>query len=149
MIKDKYKLAFMDMAERFAETSTAERLKVGALIVKNDSVIALGCNGMPPGWPTEVCEEEKRIPVLYPEKFRYELVTKPECRHAEVAALEKLWNSSETSVGAEMFVSYSPCKMCSIKIKTAGITKVYYRHNYRSDEGLQYLTDNGILVEQI
>lgn len=148
----------MDMACRFGETSHAERLKVGSLIVKNDSIIALGVNGMPPKWPTEVCEDkiykpyykgvcERTRELLYEDN--YELVTKPECRHSEEAALEKLWNSSETAHGAEMFVSHAPCKRCSIKIKTAGIVKVNYRHEYRSTEGLQYLIDNDILVEQI
>ena len=134
-MKNKYKLAFMDMAERFGQTSTAERLKVGALIVKNDSIIALGCNGMPPGWPTEVWESVEYMSTDAPQwlalqevieewpytddRRRYKLTTKPECRHAEIAALEKLWNSSETSSGAEMFVSHSPCKMCAIKIKTS------------------------------
>jgi dCMP deaminase len=48
-----------------------------------------------------------------------------------------------------MFVSHSPCKFCSIKILTAGIKKVYYRHNYRSDEGLKYLIANNVEVKQI
>ena len=57
-MKEIYKLALMDMACRFGETSFATRLKVGSLIYKNGSVISLGCNGQPPGWETEVCEDE-------------------------------------------------------------------------------------------
>lgn len=156
-MKEKYKLAFMDMAERFGQTSEAVRLKVGCLLVKNGHIIAEGVNGMPPNWPTEVCEEEERscgwaISEEYPyedDMGTYKLVTKPECRHSEVAALEKLWRSSETSDGAEAYVSHSPCLPCSIKLNTAGITKVYYRHDYRSDEGIKYLIANGVGVEKL
>ncbi len=163
-MKDKYKLAFMDMAERFGQTSEAVRLKVGCLLVKNGHIIAEGVNGMPPKWPTEVCEFKTyalptdyiyrgdNIETLFPYKDdegKYRLETQPECRHSEIAALEKLWNSSETSDGAEAYVSHSPCLNCSIKLNTAGITKVYYRHDYRSDEGIKYLIDNGVEVEKL
>lgn len=173
-MKEKYARALLDMAERFGQTSTAERLKVGALIYKNDSVIALGVNGMPPKWPTEVCEQVEMQKEHFPEDFTktlgeegvrerfpiaelkytlknnkgeyYSLTTKPECRHAELAALEKLWNSSETAKGATMFISHSPCKNCSIKMLTAGIEKVYYKHSYRSREGIDYLLANNVEV---
>lgn len=126
----------MQMAEIFGQTSEAKRLKVGALIVKNDTIIALGTNGQPPGWPTEVCEDEN-------------YATLPTVRHAEDAALQKLWKSAETATGAEMYVSHAPCLNCSIKIVTAGISKVYYRQHYRSDDGLKYLETKGISIEKI
>ena len=135
-MKHKYKEAFMQMAETFGKTSEAKRLQVGALLVKNNSVISLGVNGQPPGWPTEVCEDEN-------------YATLPTVRHAEDAALQKLWNSTETANGAEMFVSHAPCLSCSIKIVTAGISGVYYRQQYRSDEGLQYLQSKGVKVQQL
>lgn len=135
-MKEKYLLAFMDMAERFAETSEATRLKVGALIIKNDSVISLGINGSYPGWWTNACEDETGQTAWY-------------VRHAEVAALDKLVRSNESSEGAIMIVSHLPCKMCSLRIKDSGITSVYYRHQYRDDSGLKYLLNNGVLVEQI
>lgn len=163
-MKYKYKQALMDMAVRFGQTSEAVRLKVGCLIYK-DGIIAEGVNGMPPGWPTEVCEdkiyaisypeqkhgfESKREGYLYrDEDGAYKLITKPECRHAEIAALEKIWGKHETTQGAAMFISHSPCKNCSIKIHTAGIKEVYYRYEYRSSEGLKYLQSKGIKVEQI
>jgi dCMP deaminase len=163
-LKRKYLLAYMDMTCRFAETSEAVRLKVGASLVKNDSIIALGINGMPPKWPTEVCEgryyqdflqeinprklEDSEFP-LYDKDGRYKLITKPECRHAEVACLEKLYNSPETAEGSTMFISHSPCKFCSIKILTAGIKSVYYRHDYRDNSGVEYLRDNGVTVEKL
>lgn len=158
-MKMKYKLAFMDMAERFGQTSEAVRLKVGCLLVKSGHIIAEGVNGMPPEWPTEICEDKvysshRKLSVNdeFPysdDSGRHKLVTKAECRHSEIAALEKLWKSSETSDGAEAYISHSPCITCAIKLNTAGIKKVYYRHSYRSEEGLKYLQDNNVLVEQI
>jgi len=135
-MKQKYKLAFMDMAERFGQTSTAQRLKVGAILYKNGGLISLGCNGQPPGWHTEVCEDD-------------EWNTLPTVRHAEEAALQKLYLSTETSEGAEMFVSHAPCLQCSLKIVAAKIKKVYYRHEYRSQDGLNYLIEQGVEVERI
>lgn len=134
--KEKYKQAFMKMAEVFASTSEAKRLKVGCVIVKNDTVIALGVNGQPPGWPTEVCEDDNNQ-------------TLPTVRHAEDAALQKLWKSTETSDGSEMYVSHAPCLNCSIKIVTAGINKVYYRQQYRDESGLSYLKSKNIEVQQL
>jgi dCMP deaminase len=132
-VKPKYKEALMDMAERFAQTSEAERLKVCALIYKNESIISIGINGQPAGWPTEKCEDENNK-------------TLPTVRHGEHAALEKLYLSHETSEGATMFVNYAPCLSCAIKIKTAKIKEVYYRHTYRDSSGLSYLEDNGVKV---
>jgi dCMP deaminase len=142
-MKDKYIRAYIDMAERFAQTSEAVRLKVGCLIVKPEGgTIAEGVNGMPPGWPTEVCENVKH-------DWGTTLVTKPECRHAEVAALEKLWFSPVSAEGCYMFISHSPCLPCAIKIATAKISRVYYKHNYRSVDGIMHLEQRGIKVEQV
>ena len=135
-MKNKYAVALMDMAERFGQTSSAKRLKVGSFIYKNDSIIAMGVNGQPPGWHTEECEDEDGK-------------TLPTVRHSEAAALEKLYLSTETSDGAEMFVSHSPCLSCSLKILAAKISKVYYRHDYRSDEGVNYLRANGVVVYKL
>lgn len=135
-MKAKYAEALMDMAIRFGETSTAERLKVGSLIYKNNSIISLGVNGQPPGWETEVCEDADGK-------------TLPTVRHSEAAALEKLYLSTETSEGAEMFISHSPCLNCSLKIVAAKIQKVYYRHEYRCSKGIEYLKKNKVIVKKI
>ena len=135
-MKKKYLLAFMDMAERFAMTSEAIRLKVACFIIKNGNIISLGVNGQPPGWPSEVCEDSQGN-------------TLPTVRHAEDAALQKLWKSTETSEGADMIITHSPCLQCAIKIKEAGISKVYYRNKYRSSDGIDYLEKSGIITEMI
>lgn len=174
MLKEKYLKAFMKMAEAFAKTSEAVRLKVGCLLIKDGNIISHGVNGMPPGWHTEVCEDiiyakdemwwlfdgsqevaedvTDWLSRTYPYEDNcgiYRLVTKPECRHAEIAALEKMWHSHTTTEGSILVVTHQLCFPCSLKIKTAGITHVYYKHKYRCDEGLQYLVDNDIVVTQI
>jgi dCMP deaminase len=164
-MKDRYKEAFMDMAIRFGQTSYAERLKVGCLLVKNGSIISEGVNGQPPKWHTEVCEDKVYMDCDYPmwssvgeikEEFpyvdeagRYKLITSQTVRHSEEAALEKLWNKPDTAEGAEMFISHSPCPKCCIKILTAGIKAVYYREEFRDTSGLERLRSKGIVVEQI
>ena len=135
-MKQKYVTALMDMTERFGQTSTATRLKVGAMIYKNNSIISLGINGQPAGWHTEQCENNEGH-------------TLPTVRHAEAAALEKLYLSTETSENAEMFISHAPCLNCSLKIVAAKISKVYYKHPYRCEDGINYLKSNGVVVQKI
>ena len=135
-MKHKYLLALMDMTERFGQTSEATRLRVGASIIKNDAIISLGVNGTYPGWETNLFEDADGKTSWF-------------VRHAEQAAIDKLVKSTESAEGATMIVSHAPCKMCSLRIKDAGIRKVYYRHEYRDNSGVEYLKNNGVLVEKI
>lgn len=135
-MKPKYHSAFLDMAIRFGQTSEANRLKVGALLVRDGKILSQGVNGTPPKWESEVCEGEDGK-------------TLPHVRHAEIACLEKLWNSTETAEGATMYISYSPCLPCAIKLLTAGVSSVYFKDEYRCDEGLKFLKRNGVEVKQL
>lgn len=135
-MKHKYKLAFMDMAERFAQTSEAEKLKVCALFHRSGALISIGINGQPEGWHTEVCED-------------CEGNTLPTVRHAEDAGLQKFQTRTETAEGCDVFITHSPCLQCAIKLVTAKVKAVYYRHIYRNPAGLEYLQKKGIPVERI
>ena len=135
-MKDKYKHAFMEMATVFAQTSEANRLKVAALIVKDEKVISMGINGTIKGWYTNSCEDSNGETQWY-------------VRHAEQAALNKLRTSHESSVGAEMFITHSPCLKCCLEIIDSGITKVYYKEEYRDNSGINLLKGRGIIVEQL
>lgn len=135
-MKRKYILAFMDMTERFGQTSEAKRLKVGAMIVRNGHIVAQGCNGQPPGWHTEVCEDENNV-------------TLPTVRHAEIAAFDKLFDLKDYIEDSDMYISHAPCLECSKKIVDFGIKKVYYRHTYRKTDGIDHLLKHGIEVEQV
>ena len=135
-MKDKYLLAYMDMAERFAETSEANRLKVAAMLVKRGSILSIGINGSPPGWHSNACEDEEGKTAWY-------------VRHAEQACLDRMLHSTETTEDAVMLITHSPCRMCSLRIKEAGIQKVFFRYEYRDNSGVEYLRSNGIEVKQI
>ena len=158
-MKEKYLLAWMDNVERFAETSEAKRLKVAAFLFKEGNVISHACNGTPVGWHTNECEDRvysshKKLPPNEEFPFvddigRHRLVTKDCVVHAEEQCLQKMWHSHETTENTVMLISHSPCFKCSLKIKSAGIRKVYYRHNYRSTEGIEYLVANGVQVEKL
>lgn len=134
-MKQKHIEACMKCAEAWAECSSAERLKVGAIAYKNGHIIAEGYNGLPIGMSGS-CEDELGI-------------TRKEVTHAEDNLLRKLTRSTESSVGAYIFITHSACKNCSIKIVDAGISRVYYKHEYRSTEGLDYLRANNIEVIKI
>ena len=135
-MKKKYLEAFMDMTLRFAQTSEAKRLKVAACLIKNGNPICFGTNGTPPGWPSNVCEDEDGN-------------TLPEVLHAEVQCLNKLRKINETSIGATLLITHSPCIRCCREIVDAGIQQVFYKHEYRDLTGVQYLKDNGVIVEQM
>lgn len=143
-MKQKFKQAFMKTAYTFAELSSAVKLKVGAVVVKDDRIISLGYNGTPTGWDN-VCEVEMDI-IQTGTSY---LKTKPEVIHAEMNALMKLASSSESGKGAFMFITHAPCIECAKGIYQTGITKVFYTETYRSTAGLEFLEKCGITVEKL
>mgnify|MGYP003350321666 CR=1 FL=1 len=153
-MKKKFIDAYMDTAIRFSALSTARRLKVGAIIVKDDRIISIGYNGMPPGW-TNICEDEivdpkgdwkRQLDKIHDVWESYRLVTKPEVIHAEANAIAKLAKSSESGNGSTMFLTHAPCIDCAKQIFTAGIKLVHYRTDYRSDAGVVFLQQCGVEV---
>jgi dCMP deaminase len=136
--------AHMKAAEAYAELSHAVRLKVGAIVTKDDRVISIGYNGTPAGWDNK-CEDE----IKWPNGEVKFLTTKPEVLHAEANAIGKLARSSESGDGATMYITYAPCFECSKLIHVAGINKVFYRNQYRNDDGIKFLNQCNIEVEQI
>ena len=143
-MKEKFKQAYMQTAKTFAELSYARRLKVGAIIVKDDRIISIGYNGMPAGWDNN-CEHEMKWPNG---EIRF-LETKEEVLHAETNAIAKLARSNESGEGASLFVTHSPCIQCAKLIYQSGITNVYYEAQYRDDKGLKFLEQSNINVFQL
>ena len=131
-MKQKFIDAYMDVAERFAQLSSAKRLNVGAIVVKDDRIISIGYNGMPTGWDN-CCEDSNNK-------------SKPEVLHAESNAIAKLAKSGESGLGASIFITHSPCIECAKLIYQSGISTVYYRNNYRSDDGINFLTKSKVRV---
>lgn len=153
---------FMNIAHQCATMSRATRAKVGCVIVKNNNIISLSWNGTPAGWDNE-CEFRDYVPdnsnwqsfeelvIAYPhfdDRGRYRLTTKPEVMHAERNALDKITKSHENSDGATLFVTLSPCIECAKSIYTTGIKRVVYGEKYRNTDGLEYLTNAGVEIEQ-
>ena len=153
-MKEKFKRAYMQTAQTFAELSHARRLKVGAIVVKDDRIISIGYNGTPAGW-TNNCEDEifetttEEINNTTVTTTRKILKTKPEVLHAESNAIAKLARSIESGLGAAIFITHSPCLECAKLIYQSGIRQVYYQEKFRDDLGLEFLQASGVDVEQL
>ena len=148
-MKKKWVDAFMDTAERFAELSSATRLKVGVVVVKDNRIISIGYNGMPAGWSNEceyrVSEYNEVTKSWY---LTEETKTKDEVIHAEANAILKLARDGESGNGADLFCTHAPCINCAKLIYGAGIKKVYYRESYRDTFGTDFLSKCNIEVEK-
>ena len=140
-MKDKFVDLYMKMAQDVSQLSYARRLKVGTVIVK-DNVVTFGYNGTPAGWDNN-CEDE-----LIDERWYVTLKTKPEVLHSEANALMKIAKSTISSEGATLFCTHSPCIDCAKMIYQAGIFTVYYRDEYKSSDGIEFLKKSGVDVKQ-
>ena len=141
--------AYMTTAETFAELSHARRLHVGAIVVKDDRIISIGYNGMPAGWDNNCEDEIGHVLDVDENVVEIRLKTKPEVLHAETNAIAKLAKSNESGMGATMFITHAPCLDCAKLIYQSGIGSVFYRDNYRSTDGVEFLKKSGIEVEQL
>lgn len=169
-MKEKFIDYYMRIAEVTAELSYAVRLKVGCVIVKESKILATGYNGTPTGWDNTCetvewctaggwlspCEIEEGWPYegTYTDHDgnemhgRYRLKTKPEVLHAESNAISKVARSTESSEGSTMFCTHAPCIECAKLIVQSGINSLYYRHKYRSDDGIEFLQKGGVHIVQ-
>lgn len=134
-MKQKWIDAFMDTAERFAQLSSAKRLNVGAVVVRDQRIVSIGYNGTPAGWTNE-CEGEDGK-------------TKDEVIHAEANAIAKLARDGESGLGTDLFCTHAPCIQCAKIVYGAGVKKVYYRNTYRDQAGLDFLVKCGVEVEKV
>lgn len=130
----KIDLRYMKMARIWAENSYCERRQVGALLVKNQMIISDGYNGTPSGFPNK-CEDETNT------SFPYVL-------HAEANAITKVARSNNSSEGATLYVTASPCIECAKLIIQAGIKRVVYGEKYRIMDGVELMQQAGIEVIQ-
>ena len=134
----------MKAAQVYAELSTAERLQVGCVIVKDNTIIGIGYNGMPSGWDN-VCETVKFKDFTGTVLMK----SKPEVLHAETNAIAKVSRSSNSTDNADLFVTHAPCLECAKLIYQSGIKSVFYRDTYRSEEGVKFLQKCNVEVKQI
>lgn len=132
---------YMDITSRVAQQSYAVRLKVGAVVVK-DNALFVGYNGTPSGMDN-TCEE-----AYYDREGTLSLKTKSNVVHAEENCLGKMLKAGYSSKGATIYIEYSPCIYCAKLIYNAGITRVVYRELYHSADGIEFLKQCNIMVEQ-
>ena len=140
---------YLQMAFTWASLSRARRKKVGCLIVKDGAIISDGYNGTPKGFDNNC--EDRHYPgrECVPRTPSIEtLETKPEVLHAESNAITKLAKSTQSSDGATMYITISPCLDCAKLIIQSGIRRVVYGELYRDDHGIKLLEKANIQVDQ-
>ena len=138
MTKTKYKkhdIAYLKMALEWAKLSYCKRRQVGALIVKNRMIISDGYNGTPTGFEN-ICEDDENYTKWY-------------VLHAEANAKKKVAASTQSSQGATLYVTLSPCRECSKLIFQSGIKRVVYHNEYKDSSGIKFLKKAGIEVTHI
>lgn len=142
-MKSKYVAAHIKAAGVYAELSSAKRLKVGCVIVKNNTIIGIGYNGMPSGWNNN-CEHEDIVLAdsVFGEPtslINKGLKTRPEVLHAESNAITKVARSTNSTENASLFVTHAPCLDCAKLIYQSGISEVIYKEEYKNNDGIEFL----------
>ena len=132
---NKYDVAYLKMALEWAKLSYCKRKQVGALIVKDRTIISDGYNGTPSGFEN-CCEDENNKTKWY-------------VLHAEANAILKISRSTQSCEGATLYLTLSPCKECSKLIFQSGIKRVVYIQDYSDNEGLVFLKDAGVEILKI
>jgi len=132
---NKYDVAYLKMALEWAKLSYCKRKQVGALIVKDRTIISDGYNGTPSGFEN-CCEDENNKTKWY-------------VLHAEANAILKISRSTQSCEGATLYLTLSPCKECSKLIFQSGIKRVVYIQDYSDNEGLSFLKDAGVEILKI
>ena len=131
----RYDLAYLKMARTWGELSHCHRKKVGALIVKDRMIISDGYNGTPSGFENS-CEDEDNYTKWY-------------VLHAEANAILKVAASTQSCVGATLYLTLSPCRECSKLIHQAGIKRVVFSKTYKDDSGLIFLKKAGVILNKL
>ena len=133
--QDRYDRAYLRLAKEWAKLSHCKRKQVGAIIVKNSTIIADGFNGTPTGFENE-CEDEKGETKWY-------------VLHAEANAILKVARSSNKANGATLYLTNSPCKECSKLVLQAGIKRLVFIDRYKDHSGLDFLEKAGLEITKI
>ena len=124
--------SYLEMASVWAKNSYCTRRQVGAILVKDRMIISDGYNGTPSGFEN-VCEDENGV-------------TKPYVLHAEANAITKVAKSNNSSLGATLYITDSPCMECAKLIIQSGIARVVYAREYRITDGIDLLRRAGVEV---
>ena len=131
----KYDIAYLKMALEWAKLSHCKRIQVGALIVKKRMIISDGFNGTPTGFDN-ICEDDNNYTKWY-------------VLHAEANAIMKVSASTQSSEGATLYITLSPCKECSKLIFQSGIKRLVYHKEYKDNSGIEFLKKAGLKITHI
>jgi dCMP deaminase len=131
----KYDKAYLKMAYEWGKLSYCKRRQVGAIVVKDRMIISDGYNGTPTGFEN-ICEDDEGYTKWY-------------VLHAEANALSKLASSTQSSIGATLYITLSPCRECSKLIHQSGIRRVVYQKSYKDDSGLRFLERAGVELKHL
>lgn len=131
----KYDVAYLRMAEEWSKLSYCKRKQVGALIVKDKMIISDGYNGTPTGFEN-FCEDDEGYTKWY-------------VLHAEANAISKVASSTQSCLGATLYITMSPCQQCCKLIHQAGIKRLVYYHEYKDNSGIKFLEKAGVSITHI
>jgi dCMP deaminase len=131
----KYDIAYLKMALEWSKLSYCKRRQVGALIVKDRMIISDGYNGTPTGFEN-ICEDDENYTKWY-------------VLHAEANAIMKVSASTQSSKGATLYITLSPCRECSKLIFQSGIKRLVYNKEYKDTSGIDFLKKSGIDITHI
>jgi len=131
----RYDRAYLRLASEWSKLSHCTRKQVGAIIVKDNTIIADGYNGTPTGFEN-ACEDEEGNTKWY-------------VLHAEANAILKVARTTNNADGATLYLTHSPCKDCSKLILQSGIKRLVYHHAYKDPSGLDFLRVAGLEIEQL
>ena len=131
----KYDIAYLKMAEEWSKLSHCKRRQVGALIVKDKMIISDGYNGTPTGFENP-CEDDEGYTKWY-------------VLHAEANAIAKVSGSTQSTIGATLYITLSPCRECSKLIFQSGIKRIVYSKKYKDQSGIEFLLKSGVEVKYI
>lgn len=132
---NKFDIAYLKMAQEWAKLSHCKRKQVGALIVKDRTIISDGYNGTPSGFEN-CCEDENNETKWY-------------VLHAEANAILKISRSTQSCEGATLYLTLSPCRECSKLVFQSGIKRLVYIDDYYDSEGLIFLKEAGVEILKI
>jgi dCMP deaminase len=133
---------YLNVASDASKLSKARRLKVGAVIVKNDNILAYGWNGTARGRDNN-CESESIV------DGKSTLTTLDEVIHAEMNAVYKVARSTGNADGCDVFITHSPCTKCAAALVQLGAKTVFYREGYRLNDGVEFLEQCGVTVMKV
>jgi len=133
--QETYDRAYLRMANEWGKLSYCERRQVGAIVVKDRMIISDGYNGTPTGFEN-FCEDDEGYTKWY-------------VLHAEANAISKLAASTQSCVGATLYITMSPCRECSKLIHQSGITRVVYQEAYKDGSGLEFLERAGVSLTHL